>query len=140
MKRLFIGMTMFVVSGCVTIGKEVTQEQVTEFKKHQTTVEDVVAKLGPPTSSTISATGNRTISYVFAHAQARPGSFVPFVGPLIGGTDSRSSSMIFVFGADGKLEDYYASQSQLGSGTGFAAGRYQQPNVDQPKEATIQWR
>jgi outer membrane protein assembly factor BamE (lipoprotein component of BamABCDE complex) len=123
------------VSSCASVGKEVTQDQLVEFKKGETTINEVVAKLGTPTSSSVTASGQRTISYVFAHAQARPGSFVPIVGPLIGGTDSRSSMVILMFDADGKLLNYNASQSQLGSGTGAAAGRYQQPNYDQPKEA-----
>ena len=138
MKQTWICLLVVLLSACATVGREVSQDQLASFKKGETTAEDVVAKLGPPTSSSISGTGLRTISYMFAHAQARPGSFVPFIGPLIGGTDSRSSMVVFIFGSDGKLQNYYASQSQLGSGTGFAAGRYQQPNVDQPSEAAPQ--
>ena len=135
MRRVFCLIMVLLISGCATTGKEVTQDQLVDFKKGETTIDDVIAKLGAPTSSTVTATGQRTISYVFAHAQARPGSFIPFIGPFVGGMDSRSSMVIFIFGADGRLQNYHASQSQLGSGTGAAAGRYQQPNYDQPKEA-----
>jgi outer membrane protein assembly factor BamE (lipoprotein component of BamABCDE complex) len=135
MKHVLICLAAILITACATVGREISQDQLANFKKGETTVEQVVAKLGPPTSSSISGTGLRTISYMFAHAQARPGSFVPFIGPLIGGTDSRSSMVILIFGSDGKLQNYHASQSQLGSGTGFAAGAYQQPNVDQPQEA-----
>jgi hypothetical protein len=135
MNRVLCLVVVLFISGCTTVGKELTQDQLVDFKAGETTIDDVVAKLGAPTSSSVTATGQRTISYVFAHAQARPGSFVPFIGLLIGGTDSRSSMVIFIFDADGKLQNYHASQSQLGSGTGAAAGRYQQPNYDQPKEA-----
>lgn len=123
------------LSGCVTMGREITEEQLAGFKKGETTVQDVTSKLGTPTSSSVTATGQRTLSYMFAHSQARPGTFVPIIGPLIGGADTRSSMVIFIFGADGKLQDFHASQSQLGSGFGAAAGQYQPPYADQPSEA-----
>ncbi|MEQ1601529.1 MAG: hypothetical protein ABL885_07155 [Methylophilaceae bacterium] len=134
---LNLATVVLLLAGCATVGKEITQDQLTSFKKGETTIEEVVAKLGTPTSSSVTATGQRTISYVFAHAQARPASFIPIIGPLVGGTDSRSSMVFFMFGNDGKLENYTLSQSQFGSGTGFAAGQYQQPNVDQPQEAPV---
>lgn len=138
MNRYLIVLCVLTLFGCVTMGKEITEEQLAGFKKGETTIDQVVANLGSPTSSSVSsATGQRTISYMFAHAQARPASFIPFIGPLVGGTDSRSTWVVFMFGMDGKLLTYYASQSQLGMGTGAAAGRYQQQTPDQPHEAPV---
>lgn len=135
MKAMIAALLLIVLSGCATVGKEVTQEQVKGFKKGETTMEEVVSKLGSPTSSGVDASGRTVISYVFVHAQARAATFVPLVGPLIGGADSRSSAVSFTFGPNGVLLDYNHTQSAFGSGTGFAAGRYQQPNADQPREA-----
>ncbi len=125
------------ISGCMTTGKEVTQEQLVDFKRGETTVDDVIAKFGRPTSSSYTASGQRTLSYFFVHSQARPASFIPIVGRLAGGSDSRTSHVFFIFGPDGKLQEYRATESNFGTGRGFAAGTYQQdPNPDQPKEAT----
>lgn len=135
MNRASFLLAVLCISGCVTTGKEVTEDQLRDFKRGETTIDDVVAELGAPTSTSVTATGQRTISYLFAHSQPRPGSFVPLVGPLIGGADRRSSIVIFLFGPDGKLVNYRASQSRLGSGTGAAGGRYREPEADQPKEA-----
>ena len=123
------------LAGCVSMGKEVTQDQLAGFKKGQTTPDQVIARLGQPTSKSIAGDGSQSMSYVFAHAQARPASFIPIIGPLVGGTDSRGSNVIFLFGPDGKLINYYASQSQTGMGTGAAGGKYQAPTPDQPREA-----
>lgn len=134
MRNALIFLALF-IAGCMTIGKEVTPDQLAGFKKGETTINEVVTKLGSPTFSSVTASGQRTLSYTFAHAQARPGSFVPIIGPLIGGADTRGSSVVFIFDPDGKLQNYYASQSQYGAGTGFSAGKYQQPYHDQPSEA-----
>jgi len=135
-KLMFGSVVMLVLlGGCVSIGKEVTQDQLAGFKAGETTPDQVIAKLGAPTSNTMSADGRRSMGYVFAHSQARPGSFVPIIGPLIGGADSRSSHVVFMFGPDGKLINYLSSQSQTGMGTGAAGGKYQAPTPDQPQEA-----
>lgn len=134
--RVFVGWALlFAITGCVSIGKEITADQLNGFKTGETTPDQVIAKLGPPTGSTVSADGRRSMSYVFAHSQARPGSFIPVIGPLVGGTDSRSSNVVFIFGPDGKLANFISSQSQTGMGTGAAGGKYQAPIPDQPQEA-----
>ena len=125
------------LSACATVGREIKTEQLAELKKGETTVEQVVAKLGPPTSTSMNASGQRTLSYFFAHAQARPASFIPIVGAFAGGADSRSAVVVFIFGPDGKMMDYHASESSFGSGYGLAAGNYhaQPGSADQPAEA-----
>jgi hypothetical protein len=138
MYRGVIVAALISLSACATVGREIKQDQLADFKKGVTTPEEVVAKLGNPISSSVNSTGVRSLVYVFAHAQARPASFIPFIGPFVGGTDSRSSSVVFVFGADGKMLDYHASQSQMGTGTGFSSGTYQQPDYSQPQEAAKQ--
>lgn len=135
MTRVATFVTCIALGACVTVGKEVTQEQLSDFKRGVTTQEEIVAKLGRPTSSTISASGDRYMSYVFAHSQARPATFIPIVGAFAGGADTRSSHVMFIFDRDGKLRDYRATESNLGSGHGLAGGAYQEPNQDQPSEA-----
>ena len=137
-KLMFRSVVMLaLLSGCVSIGKEITQDQLAGFKAGETTPDQVIAKLGAPTSNTSSADGRRSMGYMFAHSQARPGSFVPIIGPLIGGADSRSSHVVFMFGPDGKLINYLSSQSQTGMGTGAAGGKYQAATPDQPQEAPV---
>ena len=131
-------LAMALLGGCMTMGKEISEEQLGNLKRGETTMAQAIEKLGQPTSSTTSASGMRTMSYVFAHAQARPASFVPIIGPLVGGADSRSSNVLLIFGVDGKLLDYHAGRSNIGAGSGFAAGAYQAPIADQPKEAKPQ--
>jgi hypothetical protein len=70
----------------------------------------------------LSADGSRTAMYMYTEAHARPASFIPLIGPLVGGADSHSNMVMMTFGPDGVLKDWQASESNYGSGTGFAAG------------------
>lgn len=122
MKRLMVVFMLSALAGCASYGVQVAPERMAGFKKGETTEADVVAALGNPTSVTDSLSTGRMLMYTGATAQARPASFIPFIGPLVGGTDVKSSMVMFHFGRDGKLVDINANHSQYGSGSGFAAG------------------
>ena len=122
------------LSGCTTVGKEIAPNQIADFKEGATTQDEVIAKLGEPTTTTISS--DRVIMvYSFLHSQARPASFIPIVGLFAGGADVRSSMVSFVFGKDGKLERYSHTGTKTGAGTGFSSGKYQAPDYSLPQEA-----
>lgn len=135
MKTLSALVAALLIAGCVSTGREVSQDQLADFKRGETTIDQVIAKLGQPTNSNLSMGGARSISYVFTHAQARPASFIPFIGPLVGGSDARSTAVTFFFDEGGRLTDYRSSNSQYGMGTGAAAGSYQPQTPGQPQEA-----
>ena len=109
------------IGGCASHGVMVNEQQVQQFKRGESTEAQIVAALGAPTS-TMNVNGQRSIVYSGAQAQARPASFIPFIGPLVGGTDVRATSVVFRFDASGRLSDVISSQHASGTGTGFAAG------------------
>ncbi|MBF0583080.1 MAG: hypothetical protein HQL80_02455 [Magnetococcales bacterium] len=119
---LIASIMMLLLGGCATSGKEIKPEQLSDFKKGKTTVEEVVSKLGEPTTASLSDGGGRTLVYIFSHYQMRASSFIPYIGLLAGGADVRANSVVFTFGADGKMTGYKAQQSQFGVTSGLAAG------------------
>lgn len=123
---------MVLLSGCVATGVQVSNEQAAAFQKGVSTQAEVIGKLGNPTSTTVLPNGERQLMYIYTQAQARPSSFIPIVGALVGGADSKSTIAIFRFGSDSKLMDYTFNKSEYGTATGFAAGTM--PQVDQPKQ------
>lgn len=129
-------LSLLLAVGCATVGREVTKDQLTSFEKGRTTIPEVQDKLGPPTTTTLMQDGRTAMIYTFAHAQARPETFIPFVGAFVGGSDVRATSVNFTFDASGKLEGYTHTTSVTGSGMGLAGGRYQPPNRDLPQEST----
>lgn len=132
MKKFAALLLVAMIYGCASTGVEVNNEQLSQFKEGVTTESEVVAKLGQP--NTVSQTPHgKTLIYVYAHAQARPASFIPIVGIFAGGADVRSTSATFNFDKSGVLKSVYSSQSAQGTGTGFAAGQPIQ-QVDQPRQ------
>jgi len=112
---------VWALAACTASRVQVRPEQLTAFHQGQSTPQDVIAMLGNPTSQTVTSDGSRMLFYSYAAAQARPGSFIPIVGPLVGGADVQTSMVWFRFGPDGKMIDYSASNSATGTATGFAA-------------------
>ena len=123
--------TSLILSGCASHGVIVSEQQVQQFKRGETTEAQVIAALGQPTTVT-SYNGQRMIVYSGAHAQARPASFIPFIGPFVGGADVKASSVIFRV-TDGVVTDIISSQTASGSGTGMAAGAPIDQVSDQPR-------
>jgi hypothetical protein len=121
------------LTGCVSAGVQVKQEQLAEFKNGITTESEVVQKLGKPTTSMINSDGTKMLGYSFVHAQARASSFIPIVGAFVGGSDSQINSTLFRFDQSGKLISYSSTESQYGSGTGLSAGR-PIAQTDQPRQ------
>ena len=108
--------------GCATAGTKVDPQVVASFKPGVTTYAQVTTALGRPTSETVSADGQHFVAYSYVHSAARPESFIPIVGPLVGGADSQSSVYMFHFGPDLLLVGTTTNNSNVGVGTGLASG------------------
>jgi outer membrane protein assembly factor BamE (lipoprotein component of BamABCDE complex) len=109
------------LAGCASHGVMVSDQQAAQFKRGETTEAEIIATLGAPTVTT-TINGQRSISYNGAQVQARPASFIPFIGPFVGGADVRASSVVFRFDGSGKLAETVSNQHASATGTGLAAG------------------
>lgn len=132
MKRSLLAAAVL-LTACAATGVRVTEEQVKQFEKGKSTYVEVVQKLGQPTTSVVTSQGLRYASYAYSEAAARPETFIPFVGPFVGGVDARSNAVTFIFDGRGVLQDYTSATSQFGTGMGAAAGT-NPPRVDQPRK------
>ena len=113
----------FSATACTTIGKQLDPVAVATLKPGQSTYADVISKLGPPTSESMTTTGSKVALYYYSHTAARPESFIPFIGPLVGGADSRSNTVIFNFDPAGVLAGISSNNSKVGVGTGLLSGQ-----------------
>ena len=93
------------ISACASSGTKVSDDALARIQKGTSTAGDVLATLGPPQSDTRSSDGTRTLTYVYGSYQMRPESFIPAVGTLVGGADSKSQSVTVTIGPDGKVAD-----------------------------------
>ncbi len=66
-----------ILTACAASGVHVSEAQISEFQKGETTYEDVVLKLGNPTSRTLDSAHNTQIIYVYSEYQTRPETLIP---------------------------------------------------------------
>jgi hypothetical protein len=107
------------LAGCASAGVKVDQSKMAQFHKGQTTYRDVIAALGNPSQSSVDDMGNRSVSYIYTSTQARPETFIPFVGAFVGGADTENSIATFSFDTRGILVKSSQTQGGLGVGTGL---------------------
>jgi hypothetical protein len=108
------------LAGCMSTGVEVRSEQMSSFRPGVTTFQNVTATLGPASVQTALDDGSTLLVYMFVTSRPRPESFLPFIGSLVGGADTRSSATVFLFDVHGILKS--ASTTTSNVGTGLSAG------------------
>lgn len=132
--RTITGVALLALAGCAATGVKVTDAQVSAFKPGEATEAQVVQALGQPTMRMRLGDGSVMVVYTYAEASVRPATFIPIVGGLVGGSDSRSSSVSLRFGADGKLIDTTSSTATYGIGMGPSAGKVETTSTQQPRQ------
>jgi hypothetical protein len=108
--------------GCAASGVKVSEEQAESFKAGTSTYNDVVATLGPPTSTTLNPDGTRIAAYNYASVRSQPQNFIPIINRLAAGYDRENSSVTFAFDQRGILTGTTSTQSGAAAGANLAAG------------------
>jgi hypothetical protein len=93
--------------------KPITDDQVAGLRICATTVADVLARFGRPTTLEKSADGGEVLTYSMTHARTKAVSFVPVVGMFAGGSVSESTRHRFEFEPDGKLTSASATTTEI---------------------------
>jgi len=120
MKSAFIsGVVILSLAGCVSSGTQVTEQQAEQFQKGRSTEADVVAKLGSPNGISRLSDGSHVAVYTHIEAAARAATYIPIVGLMAGGADSKLTTVAFTFGPDGLLKDWTSSAVANGVNTGL---------------------
>jgi hypothetical protein len=131
-KNFAIVLGAFLV-GCASGGVHISDEKIQALKKGETRYTQVVEAWGPASAVVRPSDGSTVATWAFYQATARPETFIPLIGGLIGGADSKSSSVTLRFDTNGVLIDYTSVNASSGMGTGFAAGA-PAPRTGQPKQ------
>jgi hypothetical protein len=82
----------------------------------------VTARLGPAAVQTALDDGSTLLVYTYVTSRPHPESFLPFIGSLVGGADTRSSATVFLFDPHGILKTASITTSNVGTGLSSGAG------------------
>jgi len=121
MNRHFIITGFLLLTACASGGIKVEQSKLSQLEKGKTTYDQVVAICGKPTQTGIKDDGTKVIYYTYYSTQARPETFIPYVGVFVGGADTENSTVSMAFDKKDVLRSYTSTQGSTGIGTGFEA-------------------
>ena len=110
------------VGGCASVGTHVSEEQTSKFVKGKTTRVEVIQALGPPNFQTKMSNGTTEIRYSYGEASARPSMYIPFIGPLVGSTETHGTQVTLRFDTKDRLLDIESMESVTESRGGLASG------------------
>lgn len=133
--KIIVIAALAALAGCATVGREVSKDQIGALHKGETTTTQAATLLGQPTTVSTLGDGRQIWIYSFAHAQARPASFIPVVGLFAGGTDVRATNVSLTFDPAGVLQNYTSTTTNTAAGYGVSGGAYQAPDPTLPQEA-----
>ena len=102
------------------------------FKRGVTTLQQVTATLGPASVQTALDDGSMLLVYTFVASRPHPESYIPFIGSLVGGADTRSSAAVFLFDAHGVLKSANTTTSNVGTGLSTDLRGAPAPIIDEP--------
>lgn len=113
MRRIVLAFILTGLAGCMSGGVRIAPDQLNALKRGETTEEQVIVLLGRPNVNTTRSDGTRIMTY--SHYNARPdaAAFIPFIGPMVGGAEMNSNTLMLQFDARGKLIDYTTSQTTV---------------------------
>jgi membrane-associated protease RseP (regulator of RpoE activity) len=121
---------------CVNSGPRVNPATAARFEPGRTTCAEIIATLGQPSATVWTSDGIQAINYTHVEAAARPETFIPIIGPLVGGADARSASYTFRCDRNGVLasEGWAGAQTSGGAfGSSTTAAAYVGPPTAQPR-------
>jgi hypothetical protein len=100
------------LTGCATSGPAIDAPRLSEIRKGETTVGDVVSRFGRPSILSKNMDGTQTAAYMYAKEGAGATAFVPLMIALAGKADADVDSVIFYFDGKGVLSDYRTTQAR----------------------------
>lgn len=99
-QKISLVTVLLAIAGCAASGTQVSESVATQFKEGVTRESEIVSSLGKPNSATLSGS-TKTIAYVGVQFKVKTESFVPFIGPLVGGSDYQVTKASYEIEADG---------------------------------------
>lgn len=99
--------------GCATKGEVIKPEDIADFMPGVTTQQQVIARLGTPSSTSTLPDGSTFLVYAFTEPRPAAENW-PAISAFTGSTDLRSSTISFRFGPDGILSASNTVSSRFG--------------------------
>lgn len=126
--------TILLANGCMSTGRKIDQSAADRIEKGKTTKAEVISLIGSPELITRKGNGDTIFVYNYTRATAKPATFIPYIGPFVGGANVQQQSTSVTFGPDGVVKDFSSTQGATESDMGFmSGGKPDTPDVEMDK-------
>lgn len=133
-KRGMAALLIPLIAACVSTGRKIDQAAADSIKKGETTRAQVGQMLGAPEMVTKTSNGDTVYLYHYMRATPKASTFIPYIGPFVGGANVQQQMTRITFGPDNVVKDFSTTQGATESDMGLAAGgRPDTPEVDGDK-------
>jgi outer membrane protein assembly factor BamE (lipoprotein component of BamABCDE complex) len=135
MRKVAISLVIVgLLSGCVSVGRQIDQTSASKIEKGKTTKEQVVMLIGSPDQIMSRGNGEEIYYYKYTRATAKPATFIPIFGPLVGGANVQHQMFMVTFDSNGVVKDYFNSRGATETSHGLTTGSKPEiPEVEQGK-------
>jgi outer membrane protein assembly factor BamE (lipoprotein component of BamABCDE complex) len=122
------------LAGCVSSGRKIDQSAADKIEKGKTTKQEVINLIGSPDRITRTGRGDTIFMYNYMRATAKPATFIPIFGPLVGGANVQHQMYMVTFGSDGVVKDYLSTYGGSEVDHGVTTGsKAEMPDVEADK-------
>lgn len=112
MKRVLPLLLALSVTACASVNKPINAKAVEGFEKGVTTEQELIAKVGrPPDNAALMADGRKMATWIYVRSEADGAMFIPFIGPFIGGVDTKTTQLQAIVNQQGKVDELMYNQS-----------------------------
>lgn len=108
-KVILFSLICLVVFACVSSGRKIDQSAADKIEKGKTTRDQVVNLIGSPDRVTRLGNGDTIFTYHYTRATAKPATFIPIFGPLVGGANVQHQMYMVTFNSDGVVKNFFSS-------------------------------
>lgn len=136
MKKLLSVLLIAGLAACASTGRKIDQAAADSIEKGKTTKAEVIGLIGSPDLITRRGNGDTVFGYNYSRATAKPASFIPYIGPLVGGMNIQQQNTSITFGPDGVVKDFSSTQGATESNMNLTSGgKPDTPAVEENKRA-----
>jgi outer membrane protein assembly factor BamE (lipoprotein component of BamABCDE complex) len=101
----FLSLLAVLAMSCASVGNNFDESKISQIKKGETTEADLVAMFGEPQNRSVNSDSGLTLTWIYSEAKVKGESFIPYAGPFLGGTRSKSKTLSVML-ADNKVTTY----------------------------------
>lgn len=93
------------IAGCASTGFNFDESKISQIKKGETTEPELIQWFGQPVERGINSEGMTTMTWMYTEATVKGSTFVPYVGPFVGGTRSKNKVLMVTLNS-GKVANF----------------------------------